>query len=167
MLLSPNANLFESLIQRIEIEVPEIRYIDQDLGQLENYDKRPAVAFPCMLIDIDEFKYSDVAGSNHQIGEGLIQFRLGLVQYSNSNNIAPTNVRANALRYYELENKVYVALHSWAPVGFSRLSRRVNVTEKRDDDIRVRLSKYYISYTDTSAAPVRTTVPRPGIINLI
>lgn len=166
MLLSPSANLYESLVQRFKDEIPELRFIDQDLGQLENYDIRPAVAFPCLLIDLDEFKFSDVAGTNNQIGEGIIQFRLGLVQYSNSNNIAPVNVRANALKYYELEGKVYRTVHGWAPEGFSRLLRRAEATEKRDDDIRVRVSKYFSSYTDTTASPTMTTLPRPGLVTL-
>lgn len=164
--ISPNEQLFESLLARIADKVPEIRFIDQDLGQLENYDMRPAVSWPCLFIDIEETRFSDAAGNFMQIGEGMVTFRLGLVKYSNSNNITPANVRKNALFYYRLENKLYKALHGWAPDGFTRLLRRAEATERRDDDIRVRISKYAISFEDSTAAPVKTKIPIPGYTEL-
>jgi hypothetical protein len=53
-------------------------------------------------------------------------------------------------------------LHGWSPDGYSRLLRRKVVTEKRNDDIRVRLSRYAISWTDRTATPATQSVARPG-----
>lgn len=164
--ISPNEQLFESILARIAAKVPGIKYIDQDLGQLENYQLRPAVNWPCLLVDIEETKFSDAAGEMIQIGEGMVSFRLGLVQYSNSSSITPVSVRGKAMSYYRLENDLYKALHGWSPEGFTRLLRRGDVTERRDDDIRVRISKYYFSYTDTSASPVKTKISTPGYTEL-
>lgn len=161
MLISPEANLYTAIIERITAEVPEIRYIDLDLGQLENYEIRPAVAWPCMLIDLDESKYSDAGSKLHQLADCMITIRLGVVKYTDSNNLTPTNIRPNALKYFELENKVFKALHGWAAPGFNRLLRVGGGTEKRDDDIRVRVSRYSYTFTDTTAEPVRQSVPRP------
>jgi len=162
ILVSPEALLYQALIEHIQAEVPEIKYIEQDLGQLENYDLRPAVSWPCLLIDMDGAKFSDAGNDNHQLADCLLSFRLGLVKYTNDNSLTPTNIRAKALSYFELENKLFKALHAWAPQGFGALLRRETATERRDDDIRVRVSKYIFSYTDTTAAPVRTTIPRPN-----
>ena len=71
-------------------------------------------------------------------------------------------MRENALQYYEVENKLFKALHGWNPTGFGKLLRRITATEKRDDDIRVRIVKFAISFTDNSAVKTKTTVPRPG-----
>jgi hypothetical protein len=160
---SPLANIFTKVLLRLKNQVPELRYIDQDLGQLENYDIRPAVSWPCCLIDVEEFKFSEAGNDRRQIGEGIISLRVGLVRYSDSNNLVSENVRANALQYYEIENKINVALHAWKDQGFSRLLRRVCATERRDDDIRVRVVKYAISYEE-NITPVKTKISRPDAI---
>ncbi len=162
MLASPQANLFQLLIEKLIADVPELRYIDQDVGQLENYEIRPAVAWPCCLIDIEEFKYSDQQNFLAQLAEGIISLRIGLVKYTDANNLTPLNIRENALQYYEVEHKVYKALHGYNPTGFSKLLRRASGTEKREDDIRVRVLKFAVSFTDDSAKKVKITVARPG-----
>lgn len=164
MLNSPQANLFKSILDRIKSTVPDIRFIDHDLGQLENYEIRPSVSWPCCLIDIDKIQYSDADSNNEQMAQGTITLRLGLVKYTDSNNLTPANVFENSLKYYEIENEVFKALHGWNPEGFSKLLRRVAATEKRDDDIRVRVITFDVSYRDAGAAPVKTTIPRPATI---
>jgi hypothetical protein len=162
MLTSPLENIFLKVLERIST-VEEIRFIDQDLGQLENYEYKPAVSWPCALIDVEEFSFTEMGNDLQQIGQGIISIRIGLVKYSDSNNLVPEAVRANALKYYEVEQKVHQAMHGWKAEGFSRLLRRVSVTEKRDDDIRVRILKYATSFEE-NMSKAKTTVPRPPAI---
>ncbi|MBN8834584.1 MAG: hypothetical protein ABS68_00175 [Niastella sp. SCN 39-18] len=157
---SPFANLYESILQRIKALVPEVRYINQDMGQLENYELRPAVSWPCLLIDVDDFKYSQVQGNTTQMAEGIVTLRLGLVQYTQSDNLVPDNIRPNALAYYEVEEKITQALHGWAPTGWSRLMREKSGTEKRDDDIRVRVLQLSCACTYT-VEKIKTKVETP------
>lgn len=161
MLLSPQANLFEAILAKIAADVPVIRYIEQDLGQLENYDIRPAVSWPCCLIDIEEMKFSN-SGAHLQHADGIVTCRIGLVKYTDSSNLTPPLIRENALQYYEVENLLFTALHAYNPPGFGKLIRLASATEKRDDDIRVRVIKFAISYTDNSAAPVTQTIAVPS-----
>jgi hypothetical protein len=163
-LTSPAANLYELILERIALKAPGIRYIEQDLGQLDNYELRPAVSWPCALIDIEDGDFNDVATDFGQTVQLTISIRIGLVKYTDSNNITPKNIRAHALQYFEHEQAVYLALHGWGDAGFSRMLRRSASTEKRTDDIRVRVLKFVCSYTDTSAAPARTVVPRPKAV---
>lgn len=52
-----NKDIFVSLCDRLEKEVPSLRWIDEDLGQLNvGNSTRPAVDFPCCLIDIGVFR---------------------------------------------------------------------------------------------------------------
>jgi len=155
--------LFMAILERLLDQVPEIRYIEQDLGQLENYEMRPAVSWPCTLIDIDDLDFSETGGKLVQLAQGFVQIRLGLVKYTDSNNLVPANIRANSLQYLELENKVYKALHGWGPEGFNKMLRRKSVTEKRDDDIRVKILRFSIGYKDEGAVPARLKVSRPGV----
>lgn len=158
---SPFANLYESIMQRIKDKVPQIKYIDQDLGQLENYDLRPAVAFPCSLIDTDEFEFSEQGNEPRQIGDGFIVIRMGVPAWSSSAGITPSGVREKALEYYEIEHSIFKALHYWSPDGFSKLLRRKVRTEKRDDGIRVRIIVFQVVYTDSSCVKMKTLAPKP------
>lgn len=143
--ISPFANLYLKVMARIKEKVPEVRYIDQDLGQLEHYDIRPAVSFPCVLVDVDSFTFSE-AGQIKQIGEGMLIIRLGVPAFSSSNNLAPDAVRLKALEYYLIEEKIHEALHGWSDTGFSRLLRRASKLEERNDpSIRVRVIPYAVS----------------------
>lgn len=165
---SPMANLYLKLLNRLKTKVPDLRYIDQDLGQLENYGLKPPVSWPCCLIDIEEFQFSDTAGANVQEAQGIISLRIGLVKYTDSNNLVPDNIRPNALKYYEIEQQVYEALQGWEDDGFSRLLRRGAGTERREDDIRVRVLKFAVSWQDDSASLKKTkvSVPVPVISTL-
>lgn len=161
MLVSPEANLLKGSMELVKT-VPEIRFISQDIGQLENYEMRPSVSWPCCLIDIEDGRFSDAGDQLIQLAEKVVSFRLGMVKYSDVNNLAPDAIVEQALQYLETENKLYVALHGKSVPGFGKFMRILDATEKRDDDIRVRIIKFAVSYTDDSAKPVRTKVPRPA-----
>jgi hypothetical protein len=158
---SPFANLFLKVMDRLKTAVPELRYIDQDLGQLENYGDRPPVAWPCALLEVDEFDFSDVGSHNTQTCDGFLIVRLAVPAYSNSSNITPKNVTLKGLEYYALEQKIHEALHGWRADGFSKLLRRKSKLEQRNDAIRVRVIPYAVSFEDETTKPVRTAVPRP------
>lgn len=165
---SPFANLFEALQTRIKAQVPAIRWIDQDMGQLEHYAERPAVAWPCVLIDFDGWNFENM-GQNCQTAEGDLIIRLAFPPFSHSNNLSP--VKDKALIFYEHEFNLHKALQGWEPVispppggaggGFSPMTRISADTEKRDDPIRVRVIRYRLAFEDYSTAPVTTPEARP------
>lgn len=155
---SPFANLFEALQTQIKAQVPAIRWIDQDMGQLESYNERPAVAWPCVLIDFDGWNFENM-GQNCQTAEGDIIIRLAFPPFSHSNNLSP--VKDKALIFYEHEFNLHKALQGWNPEGFSPMTRISADTEKRNDPIRVRVIRYRIAFEDYSTAPVTTPEARP------
>lgn len=161
-LTSPLASLYNSLLQHIQQTVPAIRYINHDFGQLE--EPRPPVSWPCLLIDFDELTYSDMGNQPRQLVTGRLVLRLGLQGYSGLSNLKPEAVREKGLEFLELEQQLAAALHGWAPPGISRLLRRSAVTEKRDDDLRVRILSFELSYTDEAALPTYTSHPRPSAL---
>lgn len=161
-LQSAFANLFEAITARLDSVVTEIRYINHDFGQLE--EPRPSVSWPCALFDFDEFELSETGNKPKQLADGFVQVRLGLQQWSKTSNIATEQVREKGLQYYEVEQKVYAALHNWAPAGFSRLLCRKRFTEKRDDDVRVRVLVFAISYEESAAVQTFQLVPRPDAV---
>ena len=162
MLNAFNGQAFLSLVARIKEQVPEIKWIDQDFGQLENYADRPAVQFPCVLIDFPDQHFKEL-GDRDQWGEVTIQFRIGFAAFSSANSAAPLSAQELALQYYEIENKMFVALNGWVPLYNGEaicqpIIRIRAVTEGRDDAYRVRVNQYTTGYEDKGAMPVRQTV---------
>lgn len=95
---SPFEQLFSAICDRLKSQVSALQHIDQDLGQLEDYKLRPAVTFPCALVDVDDFEFTDLAHPL-QMAEGFIMIRLALPLWSHSGATAPAAVRTKALEY--------------------------------------------------------------------
>ena len=147
---------------RINTQVPEIKYIDQDLGQLEEDTDRPRVAWPCVLVDFPDIKYDEMQGMV-QWASLTLQLRIGFNPFSSANAATPLPFRQDALKYYELEQKVYKALQAWDAGGICQPMTRVSgATEKgRDDMFRVRVMNFTTTFQDASAVPVKEVVERP------
>ena len=45
--------IFSAVQSRLQQKVSELKWIDFDFGQLDAYELRPPVQFPCALIDIE------------------------------------------------------------------------------------------------------------------
>jgi len=155
---SPFAHLLLALQERIGQLVTDIRWIDQDMGQLEHYAERPPVAWPCVLIDLDGWTFTNL-GQQAQTAEGDVVVRLAFAPMSYANQLSP--VKELALRYYETEFQLHKALHGWGPAGFASLTRLSADTEKRNDAIRVRIIRYHTAFEDYSTLPVTTSQSRP------
>jgi hypothetical protein len=155
--------LYLDLSERIKTEVPEIRWIDQDFGQLERFEYRPEVTFPCALIDFIQANYSNLS-QLVQVGEVTVNIRLGFSPFSQAYHAAPTDVKEKALEYYSIEQKVFEAVQGWQPdppadwildepyaQPFIRVS---STTEQRDNDaigLRVRVLTFTTGFEDETA----------------
>lgn len=159
---SPFANLYLKVAALLKQEVPQIKYVDQDLGQLENYadGERPAVSWPCALLDIDEMAFTDMA-DYCQTGEGILTIRIGFAPYSSANGLAPDAVKEKALEYYQAEQMAHYALHGFSVDNCRDIVRISRRRERRNDAYRVIEVKYKFGMEDYSTSPVRKTIPRP------
>lgn len=151
----PFLGLYQAIVSRLKLKVPEVRWIDLDMGQLENYGDRPAVSWPCVLIDFPGIQYED-ASEALQFAQGAVVLRLAFPPFSPSNGSVPTLVQEKALKYFEIEDKIFKALHGWKPAEYGYMMRTSASTEAREGDtIRVRVLSYGISFEDNGAVPVR------------
>lgn len=161
------AQMLTAMQARITEAVPEIRYMDIDLGQLEHYEgDRPPVSFPCVLVEFNSTKFAQL-GQLVEEGDCSITCRLGFAPYSATNSLAPDEVKEKGLNYFEIENSLYAALKGWAPgegeeLLCQPLNRLSDGTEGRNDKLRVRVLTFTTSYMDDTAtnAPVKAT---PGL----
>lgn len=156
---SPFSTLLIALQARLKTLVPELKWIDQELGQLEQ--ERPTVAFPCALIDFNEWSYED-ASEAIQFASGVVSLRLAFPAWSNTNDKTATLWKEKGLAFYDLEWRIYQALHGWKPTlpsiggvggGYGYMMRMTTNTEEREDNIRVRVLRFSCNFEDFSAQP--------------
>ncbi len=145
---SPFATLFLALQSRITEQVPDIRFIDQDWNQLD-FDP-PPVSYPCLLIDFSETAFTQMQGS--QDGTFILRLKLIYRSFTATSNITPVANRQDALEFYELEHKLYLALQSWTNSSalVNALIRKSAATDKRDDGLRVRVIDFEGTFNDSS-----------------
>lgn len=157
------AQLLIKVSDQIKSKMAIIRYIDQDLGQLENYEIRPAVSWPCVLIDFSQTSYEQME-RNRQLGNITFTLRLGFDSFSSANHLGPQIAREKALEYYEIEQALYEAIQGFSADDLMQDCTRISaVTERRDDPFRVRILTFTSMTEDSSAMPNRIKVSRPTL----
>jgi hypothetical protein len=156
------AEIYLAIMARIIALVPDIKYVDHNLGQLEGYSSRPEVALPCALVDFDQWNFTNL-GENSQAAEGDVVVRIAFAQYGHTNNLSPEQWRLMALKYYEIEYAVNIALHGWSPkedVGY--LTRTATTSENLPQAVRVRTIRYRLAFEDYQTKPEQFTTPIPN-----
>jgi hypothetical protein len=158
---SPNAQLFLAVQERLKEKATGVNWVDQNFGQLDNFDIKPAVNFPCALIDITGLQYEDLT-NGAQKANGRIVITIGTTPFTNSSAVTPVSQREKAIQYYEIEHAVHKALHNWVPVpGFEKLLRRNMDKQEREDAIRERVVVFDCGYRDCGAVLVKTRIATP------
>ena len=72
----------------LELLPEKIAYLAEDWGQLDFYNERPPVNFPCVLIDIAEAEFSDCT-RKVQLGEAILTVRVAHFDPVNISALAP------------------------------------------------------------------------------
>lgn len=147
---SPFARLFLDLQEHIQTEVPEIIYIEQDLGQLGSEDPRKMMTFPGVLIDFPATPFSNLQGKS-QLALPAISITLVLDTYSQTYNLAPLEVRELGLKYLEIEQSLYMAIQGWESDYCENLVRiSANGLNRNDVGLRVRELTFTTQFEDYS-----------------
>ncbi|MGQ0740203.1 MAG: hypothetical protein ACT4OJ_14220 [Bacteroidota bacterium] len=140
--------LFNKLIEKIEADVTDIRFIDQDWNQLD--EENPRIAYPCVLIDFPDTAFGQMQGYQH--GDATVRLKLIYRSFTASSNITPGANRETALQFYELEKMLCDVLQAWYADGLlvNAMIRTGASTEKRDDGLRVRVIDFSCSFVEDS-----------------
>ncbi len=108
-----NALMLLAIQEKVKTEMPEIKWCDQDLQQLEDFEgERPPVSFPCLLVDFLDADF-DQQGQHVQWGKQVIQLKLGYNTYTSSAAATPVKQIQQALYFYELEKLLYQVFQGW------------------------------------------------------
>lgn len=142
--------IYLAISERLSAMVPELNWIDYDWGQLN--DERPAVAFPCVLIDIaypDCKNLAEGAGATEQMVNAAVTIKLAFQPLGDSQVNAPDSSRMAALKPLDTIDSLHKALQGWNDGGtFAGLSRRRGGSVPRRDRLKVYNLVYETTFID-------------------
>lgn len=142
--------LFITISDHLKNSVPELKWIDADYGQADNYELRAALAFPTALIRTTITP--EEQGGGGQLLRANITLRVvfnpaGLRTSAN----APTAVRETALNYINIADKVYIALQGQEIDEYAAFECTAQEQENRSDGLLVVRFSFVTNFWDFRA----------------
>lgn len=113
-------NILQAIQNRLS-EVTELKYIDEDWGQLDYYSQNMPVQWPCCLIDLNSLDYNNTGVDRfqtvrvRQMAKASVKITLANLKLSNTSFQAPQLQKDNAWLIWDLAQKVHEKLHGWNP----------------------------------------------------
>lgn len=132
--------IYKQVAQQLKTEVPALRWIDFDTGQLES-SERPPVALPCALITISLERTIDITETIQEC-TGTVRIRLAFDQQMKTDQATPPQHRNTALQPYDVIADVHKALQGFSTEHFDPLSR----VRQGKENSRHKLFTYMIDY---------------------
>jgi hypothetical protein len=124
-----------AVLNRLEEELPQLKYCDENRLQLDASEGRAQVKYPCALVGCSRIEWSDV-GSGGQIGVATVSVLVADMNLKRTSTGARNN-RGNGFGFYDLIDGVFKTLHGFRPVeGASVLSQVLLSDESRSDGVR-------------------------------
>jgi hypothetical protein len=158
-------DILTAIMARLDATEPNLKYMDEDWGQLDFYQDAPPVKFPCVLLELQGAQWRN-QGRLVQDGEVSISIRVADMKLSNTSLRAPANQKAKAAAIWVILENIHKALHGWRPVefpDFGTLARLSSRRVKRDDGIREFEVVYSCQATDSSAAVKTFNIASPDV----
>lgn len=125
-------------LRQILKAVPSIRWIDLDKGQLNNYEVRPDIDFPAVLLKIEYPSTSKLSGKQQQCNV-IITANVAFDFMDDTSNITPDEILEQSLKVYDIADEVHKAFQGAMDVTVIRTPfERASVRDpNRADKIKV------------------------------
>lgn len=96
--------IFKNTLNKLD-ESKLVAFIDRDRGQIDQYNDRPAVKFPCALIKVNEPNRRDYSSVMQRI-ECRITIRIAFEKLIEHSNLTTPQRLQKALEYYDIAEAV-------------------------------------------------------------
>lgn len=146
--------IIEPLKERLTT-IEELKYVDENWGQLDYYGQNPPVKWPCSLVSITSARFSDTGidrsavPQNRQMGDLLVEIRVANLKLTNTSAMAPVSQKEKAQGIFQIIQSIHEIVHGWTPGGkIGKLIRQGMQHERRDDGILDYSIFYSVSVSD-------------------
>ncbi len=141
---------FLQSLQNQIASIPELKYVDEDWGQLDNYSPNPPTMFPLVVIDISALNFSNIGMDkraipiNRQMAEGRVTLTIANLKLTNTSGLAPQNQKNHSWQIWDLIENVHQKVQGFNPMPNSGELIRTGLQRNvRDDGIQ----EYKVSYS--------------------
>lgn len=139
--------LYLKLIELLT-EIPELKYIDLNFGQLQ--EEKPPLIYPAVLINIDASVTDDVQDI-FQIMTGNFDLTLCVKILNESNAASPVEVREKALEYFEISEKIYKKLQGFKDSYFESFSRKTVRDQALRKGLKTTVQRFETSWKEIAS----------------
>lgn len=139
--------LYLKLIELLS-EIPELKYIDLNFGQLQ--EEKPPLIYPAVLINIDASVTDDVQDV-FQIMTGNFELTLCVKILNESNVASPVEVREKALEYFEISETIYKKLQGFQDSYFESFSRRTVRDQTLRKGLKTTVQRFETSWREIAS----------------
>ncbi|WP_404812756.1 hypothetical protein ACIRNY_05140 [Capnocytophaga canimorsus] len=141
--------LYITLIELLK-EIPEIKWADLDMGQMQ--EEMPPVAFPCVLIGIDLSKIETIDFDLQHV-QANFSITLHAKILSDTNANAPEKVRLQGLAYLDLVDKITAKLQGYSDAYFYEFERVSVQSQNIRQGIQSTVLRFETSFRERIAKP--------------
>lgn len=153
---------YKEILEQLSTELPELKWIDLDRGQIDQPNDHYTVAFPAVFISFNDIPWDGI-GQKLYAGNCTISFRLAFQSYNDSNNNTPESVREAALLELGIRQKLNAVLEGLTGSNFNELKHANTNQEPRDDGLLVFNESYSCLLMDGSAVSDKKKVDDVGV----
>lgn len=158
--------ILSKIQERLSAEVKELKYIDEDWGQMDVM--QPPVKYPCAIIDIPEGNYTN-NGELVQQGTLTVVVKCYNLKLTNSSAKAPQRQKDYNKQFWALQKKINMMLHGVDFIGdnYGVPIRTGFRKVKREDGITAIELYFSIQLTDSSCTPLRKEIDKPIKVTIL
>lgn len=133
----------KEILQNIQThlsQIKELKYIDEDWGQLSYFADFPPVQFPCCLIAFENGQFTNISKDlskrpkDRQNGIFSVKITLAHLKLANTSLKSPQHQKESAWAIFELLEKIHQQLHGFCPTENSSKMLRASFGKVQRDD---------------------------------
>lgn len=113
-------------------EIPSIKHVDRDRGQIDKYNDRPPVKFPCGLVSISLTKRKNLTNTDQMV-KCRVVIRLAFERLADASSISPQERINKALEYYDTVEEVDAKFQGFEDAEMDAWECIATVDEGRPD----------------------------------
>lgn len=136
-------------------EIPELKYIDEDWGQLDAYSPNPPTKFPLALLDFGAINFDNIGIDRsktpyqRQKAQGVLVVTVANLKLTNTSGKAPHAQKEAAFKIWDIIEGVHQKLHGFAFFENSGRLLRLSCNRiRRDDGIQEYELRYQFDLTN-------------------
>lgn len=153
-------HIYPNIANRLRAEVPSLKTIDVEDGQLDDRENAFPITYPAVFINVTDAVWSDVSRLA-QMGEVTIDVSVAIQLNHRTKQGSPD--MAKLASQLLLMREVNVALHGWAGADMSRLTRTRSQIRLSKQGVKVWMHTYKCQIKDSLTMPTTTLTPKPPI----